>query len=452
MFFRSDVEDYDELTISLVTGNQELTSVRLEYSGEGVTGIGAGEPEYFRPSLDPDLVRQARANVYGVWQTSVTRGLDILSKSEIDPIESVGKALFSGLFEGKRQYYYLKSREMAESRRRGLRLRLFIDCPELAVLPWEFLHDGKDFINLSTHSPVVRRMPEAYPRHESFPALNQIRVLLVTIAFDDSGKDNAEPYIESLNTLRATFPQLSLEIIRSASLDQFFNAVQGGSFEILTYLGWDSTQSRGKQELNFLKEGRSESIPNNLLQRVLTGKPELRLIYLCAGNTDLLAGELAPFVPGAIGIMGVINDKPALAFTQGLFTGILQGQPLEAAVTQGRLKIDTAIPGSREWGLPVFYLGATDGALFTLEPPAEEARKQFTQGVEEIIKEPPTDAKSQAEWKKLQSMLTIKLKNLQALQEQKAVFWSTGSQHIESQIEQTTSEITKLRTKIEELT
>ena len=495
MQLQPDVQDYDELSISLRTGTTGLTSVRLEYLTPAPTEvkpgdivweiakklgysayekvsrrIGVKDPKQllvsevippaavdpagndeadvsdFKLCLDPELVRQAFASISSVAQPYVMRSA---SSGVLDPIRKMGEALFFGLFEGRRQKIYGRSREMAESRRRGLRLRLLIDDPELAKLPWEFLHDGTDFINLSARSPVVR-MPLACSRVEPLSAVEQLRVLFVSVD-DGSGNDLAEPYIESFSTLKNIFPQLGLEIIRKATPEQFFNAVQGGGFEVLTYLGWDSSYSKGQQELNFMGDGYRHVIPNPRLKTALEEKPEIRLIFLCAGNTDLLAGELATIVPAAMGIKEFITDKAALVFTQGLFTSILQGQPLETAVTWGRFQIDTAIPGSREWGLPVFHLSAPHGTLFAFKHPDEALPEQESLKPATSNQEPAADVQSQAEWKKSQILLAIKRKNMQALQEQKAGFGSVAPEHIESQIAQTIAEITELETKIEKL-
>jgi hypothetical protein len=495
MQLQPDVQNYDELSIALRTGPDGLTSVRLEYvtslpdlskAKPGVwekakkaghsayeqltrridrtcpdplpgsqdmppspgdqVGNGKADVSDFKLSLNPELVRQALDSISSVAQPYVMRSM---TSEVLDPIRTMGRALFSGLFEGRRQRIYGRSREMAESRRRGLRLRLLIDDPELAKLPWEFLHDGTDFINLSARSPVVR-MPLACSRLEPLSGVDQLSVLFVTVA-DSSGNDLAEPYIDTLYSLKKIFPQLGLEIIRKATPEQFFNAVQGGRFEVVTYLGWDSSYSKGQQELNFMGEGFSHVIPNPRLKMTLGEKAELRLMFLCAGNTDLLAGELATIVPAAIGIRGFITDPAAQAFTQGLFTGILQGQPLETAVTWGRFQIDTAIPGSREWGLPVFHLSAPHGTLFDFKPPEEAAPEQEALQPADSSEEPPADVQIQAEWKKFQILLTIKRKNMQSLQEKKAGFGSAAPEHIESQIAQTDAEIADLENKIKKL-
>jgi hypothetical protein len=305
----------------------------------------------------------------------------------------------------------------------------------------------------------VRRSSLGYQRgNEALPALQQLRVLVATVAKDASGQDLAEPYIDSLNRLKDSFPQLSLEIVRSATMELFSNAAYGGAFEVIMYLGWDCADCATRedlQELNFMAGGQREIFSINEVKRMLMGKPEVRMVYLCAGNSDMLARELAlcdPGVicaPGVIGIMGLISDPAAQAFTEGLFTGVLQGQPLEAAVTQGRFRIDAAAPGGREWGLPVFYLNHADGRLLAMEEPVKEAQNSFA--AEGDGKEPPEDAVKLREWKKFQSLLAIKEKNLQVLQMQKAAWGSIGSQKIEAQIDQMLVEINELKTKMEDL-
>jgi hypothetical protein len=53
---------------------------------------------------------------------------------------------------------YDVSRNTAAQQGKGLRLKLRINAPELAALPWEFLYDTRDaeYVCLSRHTPIVR--------------------------------------------------------------------------------------------------------------------------------------------------------------------------------------------------------------------------------------------------------------------------------------------------------
>jgi hypothetical protein len=57
--------------------------------------------------------------------------------------ERFGRLLFDRLFDGSVRDVWRESVGRASAvADRGIRLRLWIDSPELAALPWELLHDG----------------------------------------------------------------------------------------------------------------------------------------------------------------------------------------------------------------------------------------------------------------------------------------------------------------------
>jgi hypothetical protein len=71
---------------------------------------------------------------------------------------SFGSLLFNALFAGDIRTRYDVSRQMAREKNAGLRIKLRINDPELAILPWELLYDARtdESLALSRHTPVVR--------------------------------------------------------------------------------------------------------------------------------------------------------------------------------------------------------------------------------------------------------------------------------------------------------
>ena len=62
-------------------------------------------------------------------------------------VQDFGRALFDALFTGEVHSRYTVSRQEALHQSKGLRLKLRIQAPELAALPWEFFR-------ISRHSQV----------------------------------------------------------------------------------------------------------------------------------------------------------------------------------------------------------------------------------------------------------------------------------------------------------
>jgi hypothetical protein len=70
-------------------------------------------------------------------------------------------------------------------------------------------------------------------------------------------------------------------------------------------------------------------------------------------------------IPAVIGMQYAIRDASAVGFSRRLYRALAAGQPIDAAVTDGRLAIyNRGDEDERDWGVPVLYLRAEEGVLF----------------------------------------------------------------------------------------
>jgi hypothetical protein len=74
-------------------------------------------------------------------------------------VQDFGRELFDALFTGAVWDRYSVSLDKARRERSGLRLKLRIQPPELATLPWEFLYDARQLEHIAGS-----RLPEGYRR------------------------------------------------------------------------------------------------------------------------------------------------------------------------------------------------------------------------------------------------------------------------------------------------
>jgi hypothetical protein len=64
-----------------------------------------------------------------------------------------------------------------------------------------------------------------------------------------------------------------------------------------------------------------------------------------------------------------ITDGAAIQFSRSFYTAIVDGLPVDAAVSDARKGIWLADPASLEWGTPVLHMRARDGRLFRISGP-----------------------------------------------------------------------------------
>ena len=126
---------------------------------------------------------------------------------------------------------------------------------------------------------------------------------------------------------------------------------------------------------------------------------------------------LARSVPAVIGMRGDLTPNGCILFTEGMYTALLAGQPLDAAVSLGRERMNRQSPGVREWGLPTFYMQMADGVLVDVGGPGPMA-KGLTQPVGAFADLRPANEDRQR--KVLEARIDRYQRAVQALQEEAA--------------------------------
>jgi hypothetical protein len=93
-------------------------------------------------------------------------------------------------------------------------------------------------------------------------------------------------------------------------------------------------------------------------------------------------------IPAVVGMQFTVGDRNAIAFSRQFYRSLAAGQPIDAAVTDGRLAIrNRSGRDERDWGVPVLYLRTEEGVLF----PSAEAGPPTGERVELPQIEPATD-------------------------------------------------------------
>jgi hypothetical protein len=96
-------------------------------------------------------------------------------------VKEFGKNLFDALVSGEIRSRFDVSLQQARLQDKGLRVKLRIQSPVLAALPWEYLFDDRqgEYLCLSRYTPSIRylELPQPIPRLTIAPPL---RILAMT--------------------------------------------------------------------------------------------------------------------------------------------------------------------------------------------------------------------------------------------------------------------------------
>ncbi len=311
--------------------------------------------------------------------------------AEFRRIQQAGRQLYNALFQEETRALYNASFAHAQQLERGLRVKLRLDYT-LTSVPWELMYnpDSRDFVALSTHTPIVRylELPQSLrPLKVSLP----LRILVVIAnAYDQSPLDVAgekERLLNALSELRQA-GAVEIEFLEGQGT---FSALQRilrqKQFHILHFIGHGEYRPEAEEGFLILEDERGKSwlINGENLGRALRDHFPLRLVVLnaCEGAktsiTDPFAGMAAAIVgagiPAVVAMQFDISDWGAIIFSREFYISLVDGYPLDAAVTEARKAMAAYIKNSIEWSTPVLYMTTPDGVIFDLTEKLE--RSQF---------------------------------------------------------------------------
>jgi hypothetical protein len=265
----------------------------------------------------------------------------------------------------------------------GLRLRLKLPA-ELAALPWEYMYldrtDGVEasmlgFLALDPRIAVVRH--EAVPVPKVAPVVSgAICVLGVLASPPDLELLQLDVEERVLHDALDGQPGLTLRVCKDATLQDVESALTGA--HVFHFAGHGAFEQRaGAQPGSVTGTGflalDDQRVDAEQLGVNLRGKGvRVAVLGACESGRRAGVGEWGGVavvlaraeVPAIIANQYSILDKSAIAFARKFYAALAGGLPLESAVQAGRIEAYNADKDGRDWGVPVLYLRAADGALF----------------------------------------------------------------------------------------
>lgn len=292
----------------------------------------------------------------------------------------LGTALFESVFgdESVRGLLDGSLSRLDGEARGGLRIQIQIDPDDaelmrLHALPWELLHRRGEYLALSRRTPIVRylELPRAVARLDLPPV---VRVLALAPELRRQPALDQRSERTALEALARSSGRLTVDFVDPADLGALRRALIEKDVHVLHLMGhadFDPLHGRGVIGMERV-DGGAEPVRAEALIAVVSDAPSLRLVVLNACNTGRAGGEIEskPFLafapalmraglPAVLAMQQPISDRSAIAFSQALYRHLAAGDPLEAAVAEGRQAIHARNPLSLEWAVPVLFLRAS---------------------------------------------------------------------------------------------
>ena len=305
-----------------------------------------------------------------------------LSREE-QTVKDFGKELWSALLTGEVRNRYDVSLERANREDKGLRLKLRIQDPKLASLPWEFMYEPRqhEYMCLSRSTSVVRYLELPQPV-EPLAVEPPLRILGMAASPTDLApldlareKQRVEEAVKSLQANGL----VELTWLKGQTWRDLQEAMQTGVWHIFYFIGHGGFDCNADEGLIALadEEGKTQRFRATHLGRLLADHRSLRLVILnsCEGargsEHDIFSCTASILVqrgiPAVLAMQYEITDRAAIEFSRAFYKALANGLPVDAAVTEARKAVSFAIENTIEWGTPVLYMRSPDGVLFDIK-------------------------------------------------------------------------------------
>jgi hypothetical protein len=299
---------------------------------------------------------------------------------DLEHRQELGRLLFTRVFPPKTLGPLWKgTRGRMSNPAKNLRLRLWIEPPEIAALPWELLADG-EFLATGGNVFLSRYLPGIEPAY--LPAPSPLRVLVVVCDPDPQTKLDPVPdaqvkkLTDDLTALGA-----APTVCRNVNLSAVIAELRKGA-NVLHYLGHGTAD-----ELIWVgPDGQPAGVTADRLRQAVLGESALRLVVLSACNSAQAgAGRLFSGVGPALVGSGVpavvamqypfVTQPTAAAFNAAFYEALLGGAAIDEAVNHGRkaLSASEGLLSQRDWSTPVCYLGTRSARALGLRPESAPA-------------------------------------------------------------------------------
>ena len=374
--------------------------------------------------FDPALLINIEAEEYldkGIARDlyDVTRRRDDASAGAIheSPLQVHGRRLFGYLFgNGVGLAAYLKHDPLARSRGARIVLALRPEAAALWGVPWEYLHDGREFLAVSGRFAIAR-MPWALRELKPAPTPLPLRILVVVSSPKNLPELNTEKEIADIqNALDDAIrdEKVRLDFLEEATLESLQDALREVEPHVIHYTGHGAfgrlcpccealndarpdacgkcrAELKNVEPTSFLAleddEGRAHNVGAQQIAPILRQARNLRLVFLSGCQTartnarDAFAGVatglLDAQIPAVLAMQFSILDESAIALAKAFYTALGRGDALEIALSEARLAMKNRADGpGTDWGIPALYLRSHN--LRLIDPDARVEKIETT--------------------------------------------------------------------------
>ena len=341
------------------------------------------------PKLKADLAELQRVIIRGSVRGGSKHSTSAVASTD-KSIAEYGDRLFSFLFHSQIEALYRANFELTENAepQQALRIRLRIDAPELAFVPWESLYDAhaRRYICPSLRTLFHRSAEESNEIRSRPPPFRILGMIAQPREYRGMTLDSIDAEQERSQMAEALEPlessgKLTLSWTPSGNWPdferRFFKPDYAEGWTVFHFIGHgDFDPAEGLGFLLFEEAGGSggEAVYADdlslFLNEIPNGRPQLVVLNACNGarsrDGDLFSSTAAMLagggVPAVVAMQFPISDEAAKHFSAKFYGCLAEGLPIHQAVARARMDLKRL--GFSEWISPVLYMRSRDGCVF----------------------------------------------------------------------------------------
>lgn len=285
-----------------------------------------------------------------------------------------GNDIYSKIFSGKVGECYNNSLDEAKKNGKGLRICLRFDenAQIIAALPWEFLHDGNDFL-VTNKNTLISRFPGGISKIKLAPLESVLRMLVVVSSPDDKNitplntELEQEVILEAVDKLHREH-KIDVDFTEDATFETIKGYLIENDYHIVHFTGhgrYDEDKHTGYLVLEN-ENGKAREMDNSAIADLLKGQ-NVRLVVLSAcqsGKTsnmkayaDLASNLAKENIPAVVAMQYSIFDLSATKFASTFYQAVTYGRPVDLALTEARIVMKHSEKSNgMDFATPVLYL------------------------------------------------------------------------------------------------
>jgi hypothetical protein len=368
--------DFD-LQIAAVRGGRDKPGLRVQVTGSPAGSSKAAEIRWpFKAGREMLLLKIENAILQ---RSGATRRGPSTPQEKV--LREFGTDMFNAVFRHTHEIATRFEASLNEVRANdqldGMRVKLTIDSPELAGLPWEYIFDESpqddglpSYVCLRSLSPVMRNFDRG-PVKDRPAVEGQLNVLgMISNPGGDWRTLDVDAERRALEKVFGGLKKkerVNFHWVKGSTPDDLIVELQKRDWHVFHFIGHGAVAeeegagpgARRETCLVFSDaQGRPKLMSPEDVRYILQAGRALRLAVLncCESGRDESpgAGLVRLGIPAVVAMQFPIPDEAAVQFSKMFYESLVNGQPVERALTDARVSMQLA-DYRVEWGIPVLF-------------------------------------------------------------------------------------------------